>query len=152
MSNKPTRFSFTKKLQELLPGKTISILDEEVIIRPLRLKNLNEVMGLVDKMSDDMIEAGITSENFQDPANIVKIVQISFKKAPNFLEEISNVATEDLLELELNDVAKIAMTAIEVNVDSFESLSKNWTSLTEKMKSLPFAKTLDKEKKAEQKK
>lgn len=132
------RFEFAKKMAELKPGKTVEIAGIAVDFTPLKFGKLAEALRHLDLMSEELKEAGVTFENYNQYKYLVKLVTISMDKAPEFLQDLSNIHVDDLRELDLPSIVKVMEAVIEVNVSSFENLSKNWKGLTEKVASLPF--------------
>lgn len=137
----PRRFGFSEKMQELKPGKEVKIAGLLVEFIPLRFGQIAKVIRHANKMAVEWSEAGITFDNFSDKINIAKMVGIAVDKCPEFLQEISNIHSDDLQELDFEELLKVVEAVIEVNEESFSNLSKNWQSLTEKLEKLPFIKT-----------
>lgn len=141
------RFPFSEKVKELFPGKSVEIAGINVNFEPLKFGTLAKALRHLDAMSKELTDAGITFENYNQPMNLARLTSICMETAPEFLQELSNIHTDDLQELPFDEVVNVVGAVIEVNAESFDSLLKNYNSLTEKLVKIPFMAKVQSEKK-----
>lgn len=129
MSNTRQRISID--LEELFPGKTITIGDQSILIKPLVLEQISIFTKRFKEISKTLEKDGITWDNFEDPQNLFAIVTKLVTQFPELLEEASNIAKEDLVKLPIDIVVQIFLAVVEVNIQSKEALQGNLQSLIE---------------------
>ena len=127
------RQSLLVDLDSLFPDDTITIGNTVLIIHPLNLEQITTMSKQVKALGIPLTEAGITWDNYNQPANIIKIVEVILDNAPLILEEASNIDYENLKVLPLDILLQIVDKIIEVNFRSKELFEKNFKSLTSKL-------------------
>ncbi len=132
-ASNPRRFDFAKKMGNLYPSVTKEIAGIEIEFRALKFRRIIQALKHISAMSDDLIKAGITFDNYSEPAKLASLASIAMEVSPKFIEEISDIHIDDLLELHLEDVILVLQAVIEVNSASFDNLVKNWNSLAENL-------------------
>jgi len=131
------RTRLTMDLESLFPGDTLKIGDQVIDIRPLGIKQLSitarKLKGLVKILADE----GVTLDNYNEPGNLLTLTMIILEQAPEILEESSNIALEDLVQLPIEIIVEILSKVIDVNMQSKEKLEKNSKSLMKKLGMIP---------------
>lgn len=131
-----TRTRLTFDLDALLPGDVFTIGDQDVMIRPLGLLQYKTITSKLKALIGELSAAGVTRENFKQPESIVTIAEVLLTKFPDILEEVSNIAMEDLELLPLEVIVSLVDKCLEVNMRAKDSLLGNWMSLMGKMEKL----------------
>jgi hypothetical protein len=132
MAKERTRLNLDD-LDSLLPGDTITIGTQDVMIRPLGLFQYKNIVGKLKALMEDLKGQGVTLENFNTPENILILSETLINKFPEILEEASNIAIEDLNELSIDILVPLIDKCLEVNLKSKDSLMGNWQSLIGKI-------------------
>ena len=114
----------------LFPGDTYAIGSHSVVLRPLGVRQLATVAMKLKGCGELLSSQGVTWDNYTEPGNIVKLASVLLDNFPEVLEEITNVAIEDIDRLPLEEVVGLLTKAIEVNLASKDKLVKNFESLT----------------------
>lgn len=127
------RQRITINLDKLFPGEPLTIGDSSVIIRPLYLEQIAILSKKITSIGEVLQKEGITWENYEDRASLFKVGSILLNHFPEVLEEVSNIAIEDLKQLPLTSIIEILQKVVEVNLQSKDDLLKNFKSLTEKL-------------------
>lgn len=123
-------------LDELLPGDTVKIGSQDVLIRPLGLLQYKMVVSKMKALIKELSELGVTTENYKDPQQLLIIAETLLTKFPEVLEEVSNIAMEDLEGFPIEVIVSIIDKCLDVNMKAKESLLGNWTSLMGKLEKL----------------
>jgi len=120
-------------LDALLPGDEFPIGNETVTIRPLSLVQYKLIIGKVKALFAILKTHGVTGENYKDTDNLILIAEIVVEQFPDLLEEISNIASEDLQELPIEIIVALIDKCLEVNMKAKDSLMGNFKSLIGKI-------------------
>jgi len=120
-------------LDALLPGDEFPIGNETVTIRPLSLVQYKRIIGKVKALFAILKTHGVTGENYKDTDNLILIAEIVVEQFPDLLEEISNIASEDLQELPIEIIVALIDKCLEVNMKAKDSLMGNFKSLIGKI-------------------
>ena len=118
-------------LDELFPGKSITIGEQSILIQPLVLEQISIFTKRFKDISKALEDDGITWDNFEEPQNLLAIVTKLVTQFPELLEEASNIAKEDLVKLPVEVVIQIFLAVVEVNIQSKDELLGNLQSLIE---------------------
>ncbi len=122
--------------ESLFPGKDVSILGVTVNIQPLGLEKLAEVAGLIKRISSKLTEAGVTWENYTTPKGIIPLLDVCLRECPDILSEVTGVCIEDLKRLPIAENLTLLTAAIDVNIESKDSMEKNFESLSKHLEIL----------------
>jgi hypothetical protein len=131
---------------ELFPGKSVTIGDSSVIIRPLGIKSISSIITQLNAFVDELSKVGITFDNYQENTNLLKVATLLITKFPDILEEACNIHREDLERLPIEYIVSIIDTVVSVNIESRDTLVKNFASLTTKIKGLQKKQVVTKKK------
>lgn len=114
----------------LFPTRKVMVGTETVILRPLSVRQLSDSITILSGLIDAFVEAGITWDNYKEYANLVKLTCVFFERAPHLVSDVTGIDEEDIQSLPLNNAVELIVAAIEVNMESRESLEKNLLRLT----------------------
>lgn len=120
-------------LDSLFPGKNIPLGTGSVEIKPLSIVTLVYVIRKVKAIGPILFEKGVTWENYNDPQNLFTIVEVIMENVPQLMEELTDIDIEDVKQLPLEALVSLLTGVIDVNIQSKESLEKNFESLAGKL-------------------
>ncbi len=120
-------------LDSLFPGKNIPLGTGSVEIKPLSIVTLVSVIRKVKAIGPILFEKGVTWENYNDPQNLFTIVEVIMENVPQLMEELTDIDIEDVKQLPLEALVSLLTGVIDVNIQSKESLEKNFESLAGKL-------------------
>ena len=123
-------------IDALLPGDNFQIGNQTILIRPLSIIQYKFILSKIKGLFEYTKELGITSENYRDNDKFIMIAEIIVEKFPELLEEVSNIAAEDLQQLPIEIIISLIDKCLDVNLKSKESLVGNFRSLALKVQSL----------------
>lgn len=116
----------------LFPGSELDIAGQKIEIKPLSLFQLAKVTRTLKGFGKLLSKEGVTWENYQHQENIVLIASVLLDQFPEVLSEASNIHVEDIQLLPLEIIVSVLDKVLEVNLESRESLEKNFKSLAAK--------------------
>jgi len=116
----------------LFPGSDLTIGKQTIPIKPLSLFQLAKVTRTLKGFGKLLSEEGVSWENYQQQDNIVLIASVLLDQFPEVLSEASNIHVEDIQRLPLESIVSVLDKVLEVNLESRESLEKNFKSLAAK--------------------
>jgi len=116
----------------LFPGKVVDIAGTKVDIKPLGLAKIAQAVRQLKALGSEFTEAGITWENYNTPQSLFSLAEIIMSAAPSIMEEITDISLEDIQLMPLDVVVELLSVAVDVNMQSKESLEKNLGSLAGK--------------------
>jgi len=119
--------------KSLLPGKPFKLGHKAIDLYPLGAGTLAEITRSIWTIQEDIAEAGVNKENIGDPESILKITSIILEKAPDILEKATGIATADVKRLPLDLCVDLVTAVLDVNIESRESLEKNFITLAQKV-------------------
>jgi len=143
------RQTLSLDLDALFPGESLEIGGQSIIIRPLSIEQIATISKQLKGFGSLLSNVGVTWDNYDTQESLYQIVALALENFPSILEEVINVRIEDLKVLPLEPIVQMVDKAIEVNLKSKESLTKNLKSLTERF--LPEKKILQKKRKPNKK-
>ena len=120
----------------LLPGREFTVGKTTVYIEPLGLKDFVATVKRLDSIRVELATAGLTLENYSDPAGIVKLATLIMDNVPDVLSDSSGIKESDLKKLPLGVIMNLLSVVLDVNIESQEGLLKNFTALAGKVVSL----------------
>ena len=120
-------------LDSLFPGKAIALDTGSVEIKPLSIVTLASVVRKVKGIGPILVEKGVTWENYNDPQNLFVIVEVIMDNIPSLMEELTDIDIDDIKLLPLEALVILLTGVIDVNIQSKESLEKNFESLAGKL-------------------
>jgi hypothetical protein len=123
-------------LDAILPGDEFKVGNSSVTIRPLSIFQYKLIIGKIKALIEVLQEKGITGENYKETKNIMTIAEIVMSEFPDLLEEVSNIAVEDLNQLPLEIIIALIDKCLDVNLKAKESLLGNFKSLIGKARLL----------------
>ena len=138
METKRTRLQLD--IESLLPSEEFLIGSQSITLRPLSIRQYKLVVGKVKSLIEYCKEQGITETNFRENDKFISLAEIIIDKFPELLEEVSNIAAEDLQQLPLDIIVSLIDACLNVNLKSKDSLMGNFKSLTEKIQKLGLGK------------
>lgn len=109
----------------LLPGKTITVGQSEIVIKPLGTEMLKLMFQRLGAIAETLKEAGISFKNYNKEDKLFQLVEIIMDKAPSILSDASTIALADLQRLPLLANVQILTEVLEINIESQEGLEKN---------------------------
>lgn len=120
----------------LFPGDTITIGGVPVEIVPLSIGQLASFSKKLKGFGAILDKEGVTWDNFMQPTYAIKLATALLENVPDVLSEASNIGAEDLMRLPLDIIVEVLNKVLDVNLQSKDSLAKNFQSLTEKFQKL----------------
>lgn len=120
-------------LDSLFPGKAITLGTGSVEIKPLSIVTLASVVRKVKNIGPILLDRGVTWENYNEPQNLFTIVEVIMDNVPHLMEELTDIDIEDVKQLPLEALVSLLAGVIDVNIQSKESLEKNFESLAGKL-------------------
>jgi len=150
---KQERKRLSLNLDKLLPGEAFQIGDEQVIIRPLGLRQIREITSKLKSLWKSLTEQGVTFSttnkeikdeagnvnyigippNFKEPEKLLIIAEVLVTQFIDVLEEVSDIHRDDLSEFPIDIIVGLIDKCIDVNLKSKDSLLGNFVSLTGKL-------------------
>ena len=122
----------------LFPGSTLKIGEQNIIIPPLGLRQLAKVAQQLKGFGTILVEEDINFDNFKEPEKFISLAAILLEQFPDVLSDVSNIHVDDLQEMPLEIIVELLDKVFEVNIESREALEKNFNSLAEKFqKAMP---------------
>jgi len=125
--------SLNVDFNELLPGESMPIGNQSVMIRPLGFMKLAGIIKQVKGLLKIFEEQEVTWDNFQSPEKFVALAEIIMINAPEILSEASNIELADLGQLPLDIILQILDKVVEVNMKSKDALVGNFKSLVKRL-------------------
>ncbi len=141
MSKINSRQSLSIDIDSLFPGDHLDIGGQSIYIKPLGLEQIIILTNRVKRLGTTLAKEGVTWENYNTHENLFKLVSILITNAPDVLEEAANLDIKDIKRLPLEVVVQLASKIIEVNLQSKDTLEKNFKSLTEQFSQKKTVKT-----------
>ena len=117
----------------LFPSKVFTICDKSIEIYPLNIGQIAYVIKKVKNLIPIFKSEQITFENYSQPDKLITLVSILMESAPEILSEITGIHQESLSRLPLDSMVEIFSIALEANLESKESLVKNFKRVSETM-------------------
>lgn len=111
----------------LFPGKIVKVGTQNVNIKPLGLAKLADLISCLDGVICECVDRNITLDNYQ--AHYLELAHIILTDSPEVLASLVDIDVEDIKRLPVNIAVELLTTAMEVNLDSQEDLSKNLYAL-----------------------
>lgn len=124
-------------LEQLFPGKSITLGNTSIDIRPMGLFQLSVISRKLKSLFVVLQKEGVTFDNFNDQGNLLNIATVLFEQFPDVLSEVTNIHLEDIKSLPIEYGIVLIDAAIEVNLKSKENLVKNFKSLIGKFQLIP---------------
>lgn len=120
---------------DLFPGQEFTIGTTSFFIEPLGLKSVALIMNKVSSIAIDIARLDVSMADFKD-GSIVKIaslVHLIVLEAPEILSEMSGLDSEDVKDLPIDIAVELFNKCLDVNLQSKESLLKNFKELGVKL-------------------
>ena len=111
----------------LFPGKIVKIGTQNINIKALGLQNLADLISSLEIVICACKDQGITLDNYQ--AHYLELANIVLTESPEILASLVDIDVEDVKRLPVNIAVELLTTALDVNLDSQEDLSKNLYAL-----------------------
>ena len=120
-------------LDSLFPGKAVTIGTGSIEIKPLSIVTLVSVIRKIKALGPILMENGVTWENYNDPQNLFIIVEVIMDNVPQLMEELTDIDIDDIKQLPLEALVILLTGVIDVNIQSKETLEKNFERLAGKL-------------------
>ena len=117
----------------LFPSKVFSIGGKDIQIYPLNIGQIAFVIKKVKNLIPIFKSEDITFDNYSQPDKLITLVSILMESAPEILSEATGIHQESLAKLPLSNTVEIFSVALEANLESKESLIKNFKRVSETM-------------------
>lgn len=120
--------------EELFPGTSFIIGGTEIFLTPLSLKSIATITGKLAGIANTFsnLETTIQDIDNRSVEAVTGIVQVIVTEAPDILSEMSGLHPEDVQGLPLEVAVNLFNACLDVNLESQESLIKNFKSLGDK--------------------
>jgi len=116
----------------LIPVKEVKIASQTICVKPLGFKKLRETIKKFNGIKSELIEQGITLDNYNETNNLLTLATVIFDKIPEVLANSTNIRLEDIENLPINIIVKIIEAILDSNIDSQKGLVKNLVTLANK--------------------
>lgn len=120
----------------LLPGKEMAIGQTSFTIRPLGFGDFTSAIKKIESIQGKLTEAGVTASNYKKSDKLFSVASLIMSEIPEVLSEASGVHIEDLNRMPISIVIDIISQVIDVNIESQQGLSKNFSALAGKVREL----------------
>lgn len=121
-------------LDSLFPGKAVKLGENcTVDLKPLSIVTLASVVRQVKSIGPILVDKGVTWDNYNQPQNLFTIVEIIMESVPMLMEQITDIDIDELKQYPLEAIVSLLAGVIDVNIQSKESLEKNFESLAGKL-------------------
>jgi hypothetical protein len=117
----------------LFPSKIFTICGKDISIYPLNIGQIAFVIKKVKNLIPIFQSEQITFDNYSQPDKLITLVSILMESAPEILSEVTGIHQESLAKLPLSNTVEIFSVALEANLESKESLIKNFKRVSETM-------------------
>jgi hypothetical protein len=134
----------------LFPSKSYMIGTSTIDIAPLSIQELslvlNKLVQISDKISDslndsesvdpidmELDESLISKNNAKTSLNVLNLVKIVMEESPDILSDISGIDVEDVKALPLDIALDLFNFCLDVNIESQDSLIKNFNGLGDRL-------------------
>ena len=130
------------KLQEsdwaaLFPTKSFVIGTTTITIAPLSIEELSSVLNklalISDKIQEDLPETNLEDGVAKSSITILNLVNVIMENSPDILSDIANIEVDDIQSLPLDKALELFNFCLDVNIESQDSLVKNFAALGEKI-------------------
>ena len=130
------KINFDVDWDALFPGEVFSVGTHKHNVVPLDLKGISLILRKIKAILPLIQKEGITLQNFSENENLIKLIPIIMDHAPDIVSEATGITVESLVKFKPQYLLELVTIAIKVNMDSKESLEKNFESLIEAFQSL----------------
>ena len=117
----------------LFTSKVFTICGKDIQIYPLNIGQIAFVIKKVKNLIPIFKSEDITFDNYSQPDKLITLVSILMESAPEILSEATGIHQESLAKLPLSNTVEIFSVALEANLESKESLIKNFKRVSETM-------------------
>lgn len=122
----------------LFPNKKYTIGSTEVEITPLSIEELASILDkltlISDKVQDELpgkVEG--TDEATQTSLTILALLRIIMQESPDILSDMSGIDVDDIKALPLDKALDLFNFCLDVNIESQDSLIKNFNGLGDRL-------------------
>lgn len=121
----------------LFPSKQFVIGTSKIDIAPLSIEELASVLNKLSEISDK-IQENVPSDDLAEgltksSVTIINLVRVIMQESPDILSDISNIDVDDVRGLPLDKALELFNFCLDVNIESQESLIKNFEGLATRM-------------------
>ena len=130
------KVNFDVDWDSLFPGEVFTVGTHKHNVVPLDLQGISLILRKIKTILPLIKSEGITIENFSKNENLIKLIPILMDHAPDIISEATGINIESLVKFKPQYLLELVTIAVKVNMDSKESLEKNFESLIEVFQSL----------------
>ena len=125
----------------LFPKTDYVVGTTEIQIQPLSLESLAYIVEQVQVIIGEVAQLNFTAENFtsEEGIGMIQLVSLIIKQAPGILAEMSGIKKTDIQNLPLSPAVALFNKCLDVNIESQESLLKNFKELGTKFQAITQA-------------
>lgn len=122
----------------LFPSKKYVIGATEIEVSPLSIEELASILDKLSAISDKIQEAVPSLENLEDSVaksslTVIELVKIIMQESPDILSDLASVDVEDIKSLPLDKALDLFNFCLDVNIESQDSLIKNFNGLGDRL-------------------
>lgn len=132
-----SKVDFDVDWDALFPGEPFTVGTLSHNVTPLDLEGISKITRKIKLVVPLLQKEGIDFENFHHNDNVIKLIPILMDHAPDIVSEATGISLESLVKFKPQYLLELVTIAIKVNLDSKESLEKNFESLVGTFQSLP---------------
>lgn len=130
------KISFNVDWDSLFPGKEFTIGTFTHSIRPLNVETIAAITKRIKSIVPMLQAEEITLSNVNNPDKIIKLAQILIDNAPEIISDATMINIESIVKFPPQCLLELIATTVEVNLESKDTLEKNFKCLTETLNSL----------------
>jgi len=136
MRNPKTKVSLKESdWQDLFPGREYTLGTTKFYIYPLSLESISFIATKIGTIGDKFTKLNLDfSDLGTESVGVVDFVRILLNEVPEVLSEMSGVEVEDIKGLPLLTAVQLFNACLDVNIESQDSLIKNFKELGAKFK------------------
>lgn len=129
------KLKFDMDWDSLFPGKPFKVQNMTHYVRPLTISGIASMTKKIKNVLPVMKENGIDLQNLEtlEEKNlaefVIKIVPILMEIAPEIVSDATGIEVDSLMNFPPQYLIELVTVAVEANLESKESLEKNFKSL-----------------------
>lgn len=130
------KLKFDMDWDALFPGKPFKVQNMTHYVKPLTISGIASITKKIKGVLPTLKENGFDLQNLEliEEKNVaefvVKIIPILMDVAPEIISDATGIEVDSLMQFPPQYLVELVKIAIEANLESKESLEKNFKSLT----------------------
>lgn len=130
------KISFNVDWDALFPGKDFTIGNFTHNVKPLNIETISKITKKIKALIPMFQKENITIDNANSPEKIIKLAEILIDNAPEVISDATMIDIESIAKFPPQCLLELISITVEVNMESKETLEKNFKSLTTALQGL----------------